>query len=87
MPNLLANMGIIGFFSWLIFSFDAFLIKNNIVGNLSILIIFIFMMNFLGDIGWAYNMMGVSMLIGLYIGTSNISAVQNAKVGKKEGIA
>lgn len=67
-PNLLANIGIVGFFSWLIFSFDAFLIKYNNVRNLPVLIIFIFMMNFLGDIGWSYNMMGVSMLIGLHVG-------------------
>jgi len=40
------------------------------------------MMNFLGDIGWSYNMMGVSMLIGLDVGIWNIDTVKNAKVDK-----
>ncbi len=80
MPNLLANMGIIGFFSWLIFSFDAFMIKYNNLRNLPVLIIFMFMMNFLGDIGWTYNIMGVSILIGLYVGIRNLDTVKKTKV-------
>jgi len=87
MPNLLANMGIIGFFSWLIFSFDAFMIKYNTLRNLPVLIIFMFMMNFLGDIGWTYSMMGVSMLIGLYVGIWNLDTVKKTKVDKQEEIA
>jgi len=45
------------------------------------------MMNFLGDIGWTYSMMGISMLIGLHAGIWNLDTVKNTKVDKQEGIA
>ena len=63
------------------------MIKYNTLRNLPILIIFMFMVNFRGDIGWTYNMMSISMLIGLHVGIRNLDTVKNNKVDKQEGIA
>lgn len=76
-PNLLANMGIIGFLGWLSFSFDVFFINYRKADYIPIILIFLFIMCFLGDIGWAYNMMGISMLIGLHIGIWNMNTIKN----------
>lgn len=76
-PNLLANMGIIGFLAWLSFSFDVFFINYRKADYIPIILIFLFIMCFLGDIGWAYNMMGISMLIGLHIGIWNMNKIKN----------
>lgn len=76
-PNLLANMGIIGFLAWLSFSFDVFFINHRKADYFPIILIFLFIMCFLGDIGWTYNMMGISMLIGLHIGIWNINTIKN----------
>lgn len=76
-PNLLANMGIIGFLAWLSFSFDVFFINYRKADYIPIILIFLFIMCFLGDIGWGYNMMGISMLIGLHIGIWNMNTIKN----------
>lgn len=65
--NLLANMGIIGFFAWIVFSFDVFNIDYNKLRNLIVIFILFFIMVFTGDIGWTYNMMGIAMLVGLSV--------------------
>jgi len=77
-PNLLSNIGIIGFLTWLSFSFNAFLItfKVNYIPIVSILLLF---MCFIGDIGWAYNMMGISMLLGLNIGMNGMDTMRKNK--------
>lgn len=65
--NLLANVGIIGFFAWIVFSFGAFNIDYIKLRNLIVIFILFFIMVFTGDIGWTYNMMGIAMLVGLSV--------------------
>jgi len=77
-PNLLSNIGIIGFLTWLSFSFNAFLITFK-VNYIPIVSIFLLFMCFIGDIGWAYNMMGISMLLGLNIGMNGMDTMRKNK--------
>jgi len=78
-PNLLANMGIIGFFSWIVFSFDVFNIEYNKFKNFIVIFILFFIMAFTGDIGWAYNMMGIAILLGLSASLQMMSEFDNEK--------
>jgi hypothetical protein len=78
-PNLLANMGIIGFFSWIAFSFDAFYIDYKKLRNLIVIFILFFIMVFTGDIGWTYNMMGIAMLVGLSVSLQMLSEFDKEK--------
>lgn len=80
--NFLANMGIIGFFSWIAFSFDAFNIDYKKLRNLIVIFILFFIMVFTGDIGWTYNMMGTAMLVGLSVSLQMLSELDKEKTVK-----
>lgn len=78
-PNLLANMGIIGFFSWIVFSFDVFNIDYSKLRNFIVIFILFFIMVFTGDIGWTYNMLGIAMLVGLSVSLQMMTKFDNEK--------
>jgi len=82
--SLLSNMGIIGFFAWIVFSFDVFNIDYSKLRNFIVIFILFFIMVFTGDIGWTYNMMGIAMLVGLSVSLQMMTEFDKEKNREKE---
>ena len=61
-PSLLSNIGLAGFIIWIVFLLDAFSIRRR---NFVPLILWLILAIFTGDIGWFYNIMGLTMLLAV----------------------